>query len=240
MTFIETVSKKLLRKSAIIYKQQISDSVYHIRLQSNSLKNVSYRPGCVLRVFCGIDAETGKREKARSYSVWNFNRADQTIDIAVNTHSYGLGSNWAKLCKAGDIVYFTWHRGNYTLDQTGDQYLLIGDLCTLPHFYVINRHLPADKNVDSLIYFGKESDLFPDIDGQQPLSFHHLPVDPTDAIIEKLSTFFLQAAGRRIAYVGGDSRICLSVNRYFRQEIQKSDGQIRLKPFWAPVMRALK
>jgi NADPH-dependent ferric siderophore reductase len=240
MSFIETVSKKLLRKAAIIYKEQISESVYHIRIQSRGLKNVSYRPGYVLRVFCGMGKDAGRREKARSYSVWNFNRADQTIDMAVNTYSRGLGANWAKLCKAGDTVYFAWHKGEFTIDHTGDHYLLIGDLCTLPHFYEINRHLSPGKNVDSLIYSRRESDLFLDIDGQAPFNFHQQSVVPTDAVIEKLSAFLLQPAGKRIAYIGGDNRVCLSVNRYFQQEIQKSNGQIRLKPFWAPVIRALK
>ncbi len=138
------------------------------------------------------------------------------------------------------MVCFTWHKGEFAIDRTCDHYLLIGDLSTLPHFYEIGRHLPPDKNVDSLIYSGNEGDLFQDINGCIPLNLHQLPANPTDAVIEKLSTFLLQPAGKRIAYIGGDIRICESVNRYFRPELQKDKRQIRVKPFWGPAMRGLK
>ncbi|HWK04884.1 MAG TPA: siderophore-interacting protein [Puia sp.] len=239
MSFIEILVKGLLRKSVIVHKEKISKSVYHIRIQCKSLKKVTYKPGYFIQVFCGISKDRASREKNRSYSVWNFNRPDQTIDIAVDTHSGGPGANWAKLCRTGDAVYIRWQKSKFVIDHTGDHYLLIGDLSTLAHFYEISRHLPADKNVDSFIYSGSHSDLFPDIDGRIPLNFHELPANPTDAIIEKLSAFFLRPTDKHIAYVAGDSRICLSVNQHFRQEIQKDKEQIKLKPFWNPIVRGL-
>jgi NADPH-dependent ferric siderophore reductase len=240
MNIIEIAAKKLLRQATIIHKMQIARNVYHIRLQSRSFKNVSYRPGYFLRVFCGKGEDIARRDKARCYSVWNFNRADRTIDIAVVTHSGGPGANWAKLCQTGDMVYFDWFKSDLTIDHTGDHYLLLGDLTTLAHFYEINRNVPPDKNVDSLIYVENENDLFQDINGQTPLNFLQLSANPTDVIIEKLSAFLSQQGGKRIAYIGGDIRICQSVQRYFQQECQKAKGQIRIKPFWGPAMRALK
>ena len=106
MSFIETIAKGLLRRSVIVHKEKMSESVYRIRIQGGRLKNVSYRPGYSIRVFGGRGKDTARREKARSYSVWNFNRTDQTIDIVVVTHSDGPEANWAKLCQPGDAVYF--------------------------------------------------------------------------------------------------------------------------------------
>lgn len=37
--------------------------------------------------------------------------------------------------------------------------------------------------------------------------------------------------GRKIAYVGGDSRVCIALNQYFRRELNWATKQIKTKPF---------
>jgi NADPH-dependent ferric siderophore reductase len=234
MSFIKTVSKVLLRKALIIEKAQISLHVYHIRIQSVDLTKISYQPGYYIRVFCGTGEDAFSRKSARSYSIWNFNPADQSIDLAVDTHPGGTGADWAKRCQTGHTVHFTLHKGEFLIDRMDEQYLLIGDLSTVAHYYAIKRHLPVGKHVDSLIYSDRGGDFFSDLDGLRPLHFYTVTTNPTDAIIERLTALFLKPPGKCVAYVGGDSRVCEEVRRYFLPELWKDERQIRVKAFWGP------
>jgi NADPH-dependent ferric siderophore reductase len=46
--------------------------------------------------------------------------------------------------------------------------------------------------------------------------------------------------GRRMVYIGGDSRICVSLTHYFRKELQWEARQIKTKPFWNPDKKGLE
>ncbi|WP_276166689.1 siderophore-interacting protein [Zobellia alginiliquefaciens] len=241
MGLVETLIKKVLEKGMIVQKTQLSESVFKIRIRSEHIKNVDFVPGYFIRLGVGIGKdEIGLKDKVRSYCIWYIDRENETIDLAIATHSGGIGAEWAGNCQVGDEVYFKWKKGNFLLDDTADSYLMIGDLSALSHLYMINRHLSNAKQVESLIYTSDLSELFSDVDGTVPFDFYEMDQNPTAVLSEVLQKLLPNMSGKKMVYIAGDSRVCVALNKYFRKELNWNTKQIKTKPFWNPGKKGLE
>lgn len=241
MGIIKTILKRVLKENTIVEKQKISESAYRIRVKSDNIKDVEFVAGYFLRIGIGMTEESlTMKDFVRSYSVWDLDKTNGTLDLAIATHSKGSGAKWAEQRKVGDKVYFTWKKGNFILDDTANSYLFIGDLSALSHLYIIRRNLPKDKQVESILYSQHKSELFADIDGAMPFNFYELPENPYSEIIAEIKKIIPHMTGRKMVYVGGDSRICVALNQYFRRELNWDTKQIKTKPFWNPDKKGLE
>ena len=241
MGIAETIMKKVLDKGIITQKTKLSDSAYKIRIKSDSINTVNFIAGHFLRLGVGIGKdEISLKDKVRSYSVWDINRENKTIDLAIATHGNGIGTNWIENCKLGDSVYFKWKKGKFTIDQSADSYLMIGDLSALSHLYIINRDLPKEKQIESIIYSENINELFTDIDGTKPFHFFQMQQNPYEEIIDKLERLINKMKGRKIVYIAGDSRVCIALTNYFRKNLNWETKQIKTKPFWNPNKKGLE
>lgn len=241
MEILKTILKQFLNENVIESKQKISESAYHIRIKSESIKHADFVPGYFLRVGVGItDEGLSMKDFVRSYSVWNIDKTAGTIDLAIATHSHGPGASWAEQRKTGDTVYFRWKKGNFLLDSSADSYLLIGDLSALAHLYMIGRNLPKDKQVESILYSQHRNDLYADIDGSRPFNFFEMPQNPYEEIISKINKITPKMTGRKMAYISGDSRVCAALHNYLKNELHWDAKQIKTKPFWNPVKKGLE
>jgi NADPH-dependent ferric siderophore reductase len=240
MGILENLATRILNKAEITLKVKVSPTVWHIRLQGDAITKADYVPGYFLRILAGKGKDMPIREKIRSYSVWNMDKANNSVDIAVCIHSDGPGSSWAMECKPGDAVYFAWNKGNFIVDDIADTYIFIGDLSALGHLYEIRRNLLKGKRILSLVYNQDKRDFFNDIDGSRPFDFYELPENPSEELISRLSAFTGITAGKPMAYIGGDSRVCVTLTQYLRNELQWQRSQIKAKPFWNPEKRGLE
>ncbi|WP_339709350.1 SIP domain-containing protein [uncultured Kriegella sp.] len=242
MGLIENIIKKVVLQETIIEERtRLSEAVWKIRLRSDSIHKADFVPGYFLRVGVGLnDRELSLKEKIRSYSVWNINQAEGYLDLAVATHSNGIGAKWATHCKVGDKVYFKWKKGNFLVDDSADSYLMIGDVSALSHLYMIHRNVPRDRKMKSIIYSQKKSELFSDVDGTTPFDFYEMATNPYPDIIAKVNEIVPKMTGKKMAYIGGDSRICVALNHYLRKELHWETKQIKTKPFWNPNKRGLE
>ena len=241
MGIVETLIKKVLEKGTITYKEQLSGSVYKVRIKSAHIRNVDFKPGYFVRLGVGIGQEDlSIKDKVRSYSVWDINRENETIDLAIATHSGGIGANWVKNCQTDTTVHFKWKKGNFLLDDQADSYLMIGDLSALSHLYMIKRNLPAEKQIESIIYSQDMTELFADVDGKTPFNFYEMEQNPYEEIQLKLEELLAKLKGTKMVYIAGDSRLCLALNQYFRKQLNWSTKQIKTKPFWNPEKKGLE
>lgn len=240
MRFVDSIARRLLTEATLIHKQQIAAHTFRLTIQGDALKNLQYIPGEHLRVFVGLDRDTSMQDKVRTYSVWGYDKPNARIDLAVCTHSTGIGSRWVSELAVGDPVYFAGPKGKFTLDTSGDYYVFVGDPSAFAHLYELNRHLPPGKPVFSLLYAEQEADYFPDLMGDAPFSFHQLPLNPAPALIEGLDALVRNQPGRGLLYVGGDSRVCVALNHHVRRNLGWSSRQIKTKPFWDPARTGLE
>ncbi|HDZ05979.1 hypothetical protein LCGC14_0121760 [marine sediment metagenome] len=241
MGLVETIIKKVLEKGIILTKTKISDSVYKIQIKSDAVINYDFVPGHFLRLGVGIDQdEISLKDKVRSYSVWDINKENSTIAIAIATHSKGIGTKWVETCKPNDTVYFKWKKGKFLVDDSADSYLMIGDLSALSHLYIISRNLSDNKQIESIIYSENMDDFFLDITGAKPFDFYEMSQNPSNAIIEKLEGIIPKLKGNTMVYIAGDSRVCVALTNYFRKELNWATKQIKTKPFWNPDKKGLE
>lgn len=198
-------------------------------------------PGHFIRLGVGIGQdEISMKDKVRSYSVWDIDKEKNTIDLAIATHSQGIGAKWVESCKPNDTVYFKWKKGKFLIDTNADSYLLIGDISALSHLYIINRNLPNTKQVKSFVYSQSNEDFFKDISENKPFDFHVLNENPSVEIIQKLNSIVPETKGNKMVYIAGDSRVCIALTNYFRKELNWSAKQIKTKPFWNPEKKGLE
>ncbi|QXP71637.1 SIP domain-containing protein [Polaribacter sp. R2A056_3_33] len=242
MGLLENIIKKVVLEAAIIeHKEKISASVYKIRLKSESIKKADFKPGYFLRLGIGIGNDNlSMKDKVRSYSVWDINQTEGYLDIAIATDSKGIGSQWVANCLVGETVYFKWKKGNFLLDETAESYLMIGDLSALSHLYILNRNLPNNKQVESILYSESQSAFFDDIGGSKPFNRYYLKQNPINEIIKKVKKITPKLKENKIVYIAGDSRVCVALNKYFRNELNWSAKQIKTKPFWNPDKKGLE
>ncbi len=241
MGIIDNLLKRYAGQAIIEHKTKLSEAAYHIRIQDDNIKKADFVPGYFLRLGVGIGiSETSLKDKVRSYSVWDIDKSKGTLDLAIATHSNGIGANWINKCETGNEVAFVWKKGNFVLDNNADSYLMIGDLSALSHLYIINRNLPKDKKVESILYSEKLNELFTDIDGTTPFHFYEMPQNPYDEIVRKINEIVPDMTGRKIVYIAGDSRICVALNLFFRRELNWDTKQIKTKPFWNPEKKGLE
>jgi NADPH-dependent ferric siderophore reductase len=241
MGIMDTLAKRILNEATIVLKRPLSGAAWHLRIQHDSIKTAVFQPGYFLRLGVGLgNPATSMSDKVRSYSVWNRNRETGTIDLAIATHSNGIGAQWVRQCKEGDAVHFAWKKGTFLLDDSADNYLMIGDLSALSHLYCIAASLHAHKRVESFIYSENKHELFPDINALTPFQFHETPLNPLSETKAWLSSIVPGLTGKTIVYVAGDSRLCVALNQYFRKELNWPARLIKTKPFWNPDKKGLE
>lgn len=241
MGIVESIIKKVLEKGTIIENTKLSESVYKIRIQSEDIASYDFVPGHFIRLGVGIGQDDiSMKDKVRSYSVWDIDKEKNTIDLAIATHSQGIGAKWVESCKPNDTVYFKWKKGKFLIDTNADSYLLIGDISALSHLYIINRNLPNTKQIKSFVYSQSNEDFFKDISENKPFDFHVLNENPSVEIIQKLNSIIPEMKGNKMVYIAGDSRVCIALTNYFRKELNWSAKQIKTKPFWNPEKKGLE
>ncbi|AZQ64502.1 siderophore-interacting protein [Flammeovirga pectinis] len=241
MKIIEKILKSVLTETEIIYKKQLSKSAFHIRIQSEDFLKINIIPGAFLRVGIGIGKEElSMKDKIRSYSIWDFDQKKGVIDIAIATHSKGIGSYWVSNCKVGDKLFCKLKTGKFLIDEIADSYLMIGDLSALSHLYMIQRELGPNKYVKGIIYSDNKDDFFPDVDNKTPFDFYEKSQNPIDEVIGEIKKSLPLMHGEEIVYIAGDSRLCIALTKFFRNELKWKSNKIKTKPFWNPEKKGLE
>ena len=230
-----------LEKATISFKKPLNATTYHIQLHSESFKKQNYIPGYFVRIFVGRGKDLAFKDNLRSYSPWKLNKLNGTLELAVCIHGGGPGSDWAKECKVGDEVSFTWKKSNLLIDDSASNYLFVGDSSALGHLYDIHRNLSKGKVIRSLIYEETESNLFADLDGSRPFKFHEIAnANAATTLPELLPELMTGLSINTIVYVGGDSRVCVALSDYFRKELKWESRRVKTKPFWNPSKTGLE
>ena len=241
MVLLETIMKTIMDKGVITSKTKYNASVYKIDITSDAVKTMDFIPGCFIRLGVGIGQNTSsKKDMVRSYSIWDINKETNTISLAIATHSNGIGASWVKNCTVGDTVYYKTKKGKFTVDQTADSYLMIGDLSAVSHLYMINRYLTEDKQVESIIYNKDLKELYADIDNKKPFDFYDFEPNNSEKIIAHIEKIAPKLNGKSMVYIAGDSRVCIALNKYFKNDLGWDSKQIKTKPFWNPEKTGLE
>lgn len=232
MGFINQLIKPVFQKTRLLNKEKISSGFYHIKIYSEDLKELDYTIGQHLKIYVGHDEPGIIKGKARSYSVWKFDKNEGTFDIAINTLSNGVGAEWVKNLEENDSVYFFGPKGSITLDTSYDNYYFFGDTTTLAHFYGIKRNLTDDKKVFSMIYADSEDLFFSDFNKNNSFDCKVIKNNDSKKVLEYIKALPFFKDERSILYIGGEETVCKDIYSYFQKEHDWNKNDIKMKAFW--------
>ena len=196
------------------------------------MKGHHFTPGEHLRLFVGFDKGTALDSKLRTYSIWDLDNHSGIADLAICTHSSGIGSQWIVKVRVGEDIYYMGPKGKLTIDPEADSHLMISDPSALSHMYAIHRHIPVGQKSIGIIYASDIFDHYADTDGSKPFEFMPLSYDPTEVLIQKSLSLKDSLSGKTTIYLGGDARVCKSLSSYFRRNWP--DATVLSKGFWMP------
>jgi NAD(P)H-flavin reductase len=77
MGLIDRIARRILEQATIVHKSKLSEAAYHIRIQSDKIKDANFLPGYFLRLGVGFGADTSLKDKVRSYTVWDIDKSKQ-------------------------------------------------------------------------------------------------------------------------------------------------------------------
>ena len=240
MSITDKLARQFLKQAIVLSKKELSEGIFHLIIKGQDLVNLTYLPGQHLRVFVGMDMDVAMSDKVRTYSVWRYDNKMGIMDLMVCTHANGPGSLWANELREGEEIYFTSPKGKFTLDLSAQQYLFIGDITTLAHFYEIKRNLPTTKHVKGILYADHIHDLVPDLDGSFPFEFYELPPYPLEQLKALLDKELPLDTNDCMVYVGGDGRVCVELLRHLKKTKGMNGKNIKVKPFWMPGKKGLE
>lgn len=230
----DALASKFLTPATVIAKAPLADKAYHLTLRGKKLQHLPYMPGQHLRLYIGQGEPTGLKEKVRTYSIWHYDPATGELELAICAHSQGPGSAWVRAVRPGQEVYLSSFQGKFTLDNSAESYLFIGDASALAHLYELRRHLAPGKTWQGLVYANHEAELFADLDGEQPFELQQLPANPIPQLRAWLEQVLSTLPANTIVYIGGDGRVCIELTNYFRKVRGWDNKRIKTKPFWLP------
>lgn len=234
MSITDRLAKTFLKQAQIVSKTVLAENVFHLTIEGKDLLDLPYNAGEHLRVFIGYGSHLSFRDKIRTYSIWKYDAIKGRIDMAVCAHTQGPGSAWIRAARPGQALFLSSPQGKFTADPSASYYLFVGDATALAHLYEIRRDLPEGISMKGIIYAPHKAQLFADIDGSLPFEFYELDENPGEKLIPLIEKFIDENSGEGMAYVGGDGRVCVSLNNYLRKTKNWKSKNIKTKPFWMP------
>lgn len=224
-------TKLFMNKVAVIEKREISDNVFHLKLEG-SIQFHKILPGQHLRILLFPNQKGRLRDRVRTYSIWKYQQEKNigTVDIAVCAHTHGPGSQWAKQIDINSHVLISNPLGKFTLNNSKKKHVFIGDISALAHFYNFLQHLVSEHSLQGVIYGDDKNKLFSDFDGSRPFIFYQSSSKLNMLLLDYCRNLAIDKD--TMIYIGGEGEICVLLHKFLVKERKVSRRQLKVKPFW--------
>jgi NADPH-dependent ferric siderophore reductase len=215
----------------VLEKREVSQKVYHFKL-SGEITFKKIIPGQHLRLLLYPNQPGKLRDRVRTYSIWAHKQVNESsiVDIAICAHTDGPGSKWAKNAEPNQKILVSNPLGKFTLNESLEKHLFIGDITTLAHYYCFLNNLIKVHSAQGIIYGEDEKLLFPNIDGSFPFLFSNISNGHVKSIINLCNR--LEIDPNTQIYIGGAGNICILLLEYFIKERGFTRKHLKVKPFW--------
>lgn len=209
----------------LLYIEQLTPLVWHIRLAAALLKpfDPDRVPGYWLSLRIG--------GYFRRYPIWNYDPLRQIVDLAVPTSHDWIVTEWLENLGLGDEIVYLEAEETTTREISADAYYLIGDVDALSFFYQLNRNLPFNKIVKSLIYSTSENLLFPDLDKSYPFDFHLLGTSMPETVLKKFQALFSSPTNDCAELLCGNVDVNEDLVQFIERGWQSKENPVKLATF---------
>lgn len=104
--------------------------------------------------------QAGMREKARTYSIRNYDSVNQMLTVYFVVHKQGLATTWAQSAQVGDRIGLIGLGAKVVFDVQ-KSVILLGDIAALPAICYSLEHAPENQSITAIIEVRSESDIKP-------------------------------------------------------------------------------
>lgn len=101
--------------------------------------------------------QEGLRERVRTYTMLNHDKASGFITIDFVIHPVGIATNWAQHAKKGDQIGAI-RIGSKTCFEAPKKWLFLGDIAALPAISYFLANLPEGHDAQAIVEIRDESD----------------------------------------------------------------------------------
>jgi NADPH-dependent ferric siderophore reductase len=240
------VVDRLFVRSHVSHIEPVAARMRRIRLAGPALAGLKSVPGQQVRVLVSdlFSFETVRhafRDALRTYSVWDHDPGNATLDLCVLEHGDGPGARWSKSLAVGDEVALRHPEGNLVL-HPADYHVFIGEETAAVAFGAILRTVPTGAGVFGAIEVDGPGDQLALPRGDE-LAWHHRAGGSAE------NSAGLLAAARALnlpetpgfLYLAGEAKTCAAVRRHFLDDRGwPAKTSMAVKPFWTPGKRGLE
>ena len=139
----------------VINKKKISLNMLRITLQGEQLNDISWKPGCYVK----LKIPDGDKPKMRTYTARSYDPKSQSLDIDFAIHQpAGSATSWALNTEISDEIELK-GPGTLKIDPSvGDWYLFAADMSALPAAISIIESLPPTAKGYAFLEISDELD----------------------------------------------------------------------------------
>jgi NADPH-dependent ferric siderophore reductase len=176
------------------------------------------------------------RPVSRTYTPRRYRPESKELDIEIVLHDDGLGSNWARSAKEGNLLVMAGPGGRYRLNLDADWYVLAADFAGVPAMSEIIETLPAGKKVFAVAEVVDASDERTyKTDASVDVRWLHTLSSPSNGMppLEKaLRELPLPKNGRGRAWVGCESSTMRALRAYLLDGAGMTRDVIHTQGYW--------
>jgi len=212
-------------------KKQISSNMLRITLQGAQLENISWKPGCYVK----LNIPTGAKKKMRTYTARSYDSSTKslTIDFALH-HPAGPATRWALDARIGDKIDLR-GPGQLKIDPSkGNWYLFSADMSALPAAISVMESLPADAKGYAFLEVMEESDIqeFVVPSGiEVEWLIHSNPKEKSSQQLNAIKAMeYLE--GTANIFVAGELSTIREIKRYIGEEASFKDSFRYISSYW--------
>ncbi len=215
----------------IIEKNQISLNMLRITLQGEQLNNISWKPGCYVKL--KVNDTSG--QKTRTYTARSYDPDNQTISIDFAIHQpAGPATRWALDSQIGDEVELR-GPGHLRADPTkGDWHLFSADMSAMPAAISIIESLPHDAKGYAFLEILDEQDK-QEFSAPEGIDIQWLiHSNPKENSAQQLDAIkgIKHLEGTPNVFVAGEMNTIKKIKKYFNEEKRFSDSPKYISSYW--------
>jgi len=215
----------------VINKEQISVNMLRITLQGAQLKDLSWQPGCYVKLL--IPDVT--KPKMRTYTARSYDSKNQSLAIDFAIHQpAGAATSWAINVKVGDEIELK-GPGTLKIDASvGDWYLFAADMAALPAAISVIETLPPTAKGYAFLEVSDELDkqeFSAPIDMEIKWLVHPNPKEKSSQQLDAIKAMEILEGTPNI-FVAGELSTIREIKQFINEKEQFKDAISYISSYW--------
>jgi NADPH-dependent ferric siderophore reductase len=176
------------------------------------------------------------RPVSRTYTPRRWRADTNELDIEIILHDDGLGSNWARRARPGNVLVMAGPGGRYRFNAEADWYVLAADAAGVPAMSGIIENMPSSKKIFAVAAVdGPADERTYETSATLDLRWVHTNGGSSNGSVsleQALRGLPLPRDGRGRAWVGCESSLMRSLRSYLVNDAGMSRDALHTQGYW--------